>query len=251
MLLLYLVPEHRYSPVIEIYIPLCLYFIADLLHRICIWCQFTFHYASTLSTLMCTVSGGIVYLHSTMLLLYRLNRHHIKEVIIIYIPLCFYFIALPRSYRHRDHPNLHSTMLLLYHDRTAVLNVKKHNLHSTMLLLYQIAQMQIQAQVQDLHSTMLLLYPCPRTSLPSSNQDLHSTMLLLYPIQWSSLGGTNLFTFHYASTLSEQASVGRMESILIYIPLCFYFIFLLALSGLPPFTFTFHYASTLSEIGWY
>ena len=79
--------------------------------------QFTFHYASTLSKFVYRHTVDISNLHSTMLLLYRAEEQgqkygttHLhstmlllypitfadkRPVIIIYIPLCFYFIERP------------------------------------------------------------------------------------------------------------------------------------------------------------
>ena len=72
-------------------------------------------------------------------------------------------------------------------------------------------------------------------------------MLLLY--RWSRISkstGANTFTFHYASTLSWRMSF-TLPSVLIYIPLCFYFITACHVAAVPGHKFTFHYASTLSR----
>ena len=119
----------------KIYIPLCFYFIWEIyqnqmgqtnLHSTMLLlylissastvalCPFTFHYASTLSKVLCTSMTRTSHLHSTMLLLYRSSirqlgiRHlHLHSTMLllyrwrnggskiakcIYIPLCFYFI---------------------------------------------------------------------------------------------------------------------------------------------------------------
>ena len=169
---------------------------------------FTFHYASTLSKmprLICCITTAIyiplcfyfipkisikriaqLYLHSTMLLLYRgclrnltaLNFH-------IYIPLCFYFISIL----------LLSLSTIFY-------------LHSTMLLLYLLRDHIIESYLPDLHSTMLLLYRIIFSSIW-----LCFTIyipLCFYFIPARSVGDTcpqNTFTFHYASTLSVSSSV--------------------------------------------
>ena len=108
----------------DIYIPLCFYFI-DCFRRFLRLFQFlfTFHYASTLSIRGHCIDGVGQDLHSTMLLLYRvwrrcpyrkewnlhstmllLYREHLWWEfwsIFIYIPLCFYFIMLPKSPSNR------------------------------------------------------------------------------------------------------------------------------------------------------
>ena len=58
-----------------------------------------------------------------------------------------------------------------------------------------------------------------------------------------------IFTFHYASTLSETADCRGVCS-LIYIPLCFYFILMPVGHWSVYSPFTFHYASTLSSGYW-
>ena len=130
----------------------------------------------------------------------------------IYIPLCFYFIVLGINDSGKVEPNLHSTMLLLYHRSIDDVYDALHHLHST----------------------MLLLYPNMRYEVSVLHNDLHSTMLLLYHIDREQKNLSFLFTFHYASTLSNRGKrVGDCYNH-IYIPLCFYFILskLAALSGL-------------------
>ena len=77
-------------------------------------CVFTFHYASTLSTISSTGTALFLNLHSTMLLLYRVER--------------LYF-QCPKI-------DLHSTMLLLYQPQAGIPSAEDQHLHSTMLLLY-------------------------------------------------------------------------------------------------------------------
>ena len=55
---------------------------------------FTFHYASTLSIDSAESLWKAVYLHSTMLLLYRWIITGMPGHLTIYIPLCFYFIKV-------------------------------------------------------------------------------------------------------------------------------------------------------------
>ena len=61
---------------------------------------FTFHYASTLSEIVIRTSYSAFYLHSTMLLLYRKLAGRWRLLLCIYIPLCFYFIALSPCCSH-------------------------------------------------------------------------------------------------------------------------------------------------------
>ena len=145
--------------------------------------------------------------------------------VLIYIPLCFYFIVILFLYR-----------------RTL-----RFNLHSTMLLLYQLLKPGVIIVRMNLHSTMLLLYHGFAADPPIYGSYLHSTMLLLYREILFRAKRIAEFTFHYASTLSETCREFKFVEELIYIPLCFYFI----MSDMTPATneiiFTFHYASTLSK----
>ena len=94
-------------------------------------------------------------------------------------------------------------------------------------------------------------------------------MLLLYPILPYCSHSLSKFTFHYASTLSNFVERLLIRIILIYIPLCFYFIYsdfeddrmsdyiyiplcFYFIKEHPEcvsdeYSFTFHYASTLSK----
>ena len=92
---------------------------------------------------------------------------------------------------------------------------------------------------------MLLLYQARSKGALFSRHHLHSTMLLLYLNPRLIVEGRNIFTFHYASTLSRlNNATGSASSI--YIPLCFYFILRITPQRATFHTFTFHYASTLS-----
>ena len=52
----------------------------------------TFHYASTLSLLKLLKNIWTLTLHSIMLLLYRKLEKEVQREVLLYIPLCFYFI---------------------------------------------------------------------------------------------------------------------------------------------------------------
>ena len=142
-----------------IYIPLCFYFIRqwfghprvrypnlhstmlllyppNLTVRYLRACQFTFHYASTLSKTNHPDALHLTDLHSTMLLLYPAPRAGKASARPIYIPLCFYFIRSKTAVGKSYSVNLHSTMLLLYRYSTRPKHSSYLHLHSTMLLLY-------------------------------------------------------------------------------------------------------------------
>ena len=84
------------------------------------WRAFTFHYASTLSEVPVLRFLPVpLDLHSTMLLLYPRQQSAKTETGTIYIPLCFYFIAVLTPMKDVM-PHLHSTMLLLYLSKTSL-----------------------------------------------------------------------------------------------------------------------------------
>ena len=186
-----------------IYIPLCFYFIAtgqfgELLDRL-----FTFHYASTLSVLLRRLLQLFLYLHSTMLLLYRREKAKMFwRFPRIYIPLCFYFIS-------DKHPKDPQPLSFTFH-------------YASTLSLYSTA---LPHTKPYLHSTMLLLYHRGMPVQEVAEFHLHSTMLLLYRIECpSGWICAKEFTFHYASTLSYGIEIVARGFSHIYIPLCFYFI---------------------------
>ena len=175
----------------------------------------------TLYIVLCTI-----YLHSTMLLLYPVNRAvRFTKNYQIYIPLCFYFIsssiwlthlklkftfhyASTLSCTEPSYAVMHSLFTFHYASTLSIRYVPRElwdfHLHSTMLLLYRSPSVFNRDRVPHLHSTMLLLYPALSTHDPTKFVHLHSTMLLLYRKHRNALKTDNS----------------------IYIPLCFYFIVL-------------------------
>ena len=163
----------------------------------------------------------------------------------IYIPLCFYFIR--SQYR-------------------SLCRGYEFTFHYASTLSKEIVMAKVICN--NLHSTMLLLYLWRASVAKMSTAYLHSTMLLLYPYLRNVTHVLDLFTFHYASTLSAVADAYGAV-VLIYIPLCFYFIpiqcnFRIGIKHLHStmlllyrtcrgsnqerdLPFTFHYASTLSS----
>ena len=186
--------------------------------------QFTFHYASTLSK--------------------KVNPN--SFVTCIYIPLCFYFIAvfviitatssLTFTFHYAStlsspgHPVFVPCFSFTFHYASTL--SKKDTWSFCFkeiyipLCFYFIDEMMVTMLLNaDLHSTMLLLYHCRYMSRKQRENNLHSTMLLLYP-------GWN----HHTAPMH-----------LIYIPLCFYFIEGDRWLKRTFHRFTFHYASTLSN----
>ena len=145
--------------------------------------EFTFHYASTLSNTDATAVRKITDLHSTMLLLYRPGWSDPWPSIWIYIPLCFYFILTAKDQR----------------------DIQQIHLHSTMLLLYPISSPPQPAGRSYLHSTMLLLYRT-RPGRAWSERRIYIPLCFYFIAkQQATRIEDALFTFHYASTLSDQA----------------------------------------------
>ena len=156
--------------------------------------------------------------------LYLVDRDVSNISILIYIPLCFYFIVL---LMHCSFAHLFIYIPLCFYFISGQKKGGDHgykNLHSTMLLLYLFWIVWNVPLGRHLHSTMLLLYPAGNDGFtvftfiyiplcfyfirnrnllfPAIRTDLHSTMLLLYP---------HIF-------------VVFVHPLNIYIPLCFYFI---------------------------
>ena len=213
----------------------------------CLWgSQFTFHYASTLSTI--TAAEDIVtpeftfHYASTLSGTVPEDRERDCEFTFHYASTLSAIAELKTVMEK----NLHSTMLLLYlwswwrmwkkssrftfHYASTLsrcIRLRLHRdiyLHSTMLLLYQEI-----FRPPDCRSVIYipLCFYFIWTGIPDilfTDCHLHSTMLLLYPNLLLRIAMTATFTFHYASTLSHRETCCLFSRLL----------------------FTFHYASTLS-----
>ncbi len=121
MFLLHLKKIYDSKHIIQIYIPLCFYYIESDRYRGGMWqYRFTFHYVSITSILGGTTTAIATDLHSTMFLLHRTNLmfktrkhdvftfHYVSITSlclagvriyysVIYIPLCFYYIVSGRQ----------------------------------------------------------------------------------------------------------------------------------------------------------
>ena len=270
MLLLYHDKIDRILELLKIYIPLCFYFIATAvffeivnihLHSTMLLLyprapleyrtsakEFTFHYASTLSRCCSQFLWGLF----------------------IYIPLCFYFIAAAAALAAAIVAYLHSTMLLLYQ-----LSVRQV-LHSSWIYIplcfYFIGWSGSIFSAQRLIYIPLCFYFISRKPVSRRRKiNIYIPLCFYFIVDViTAFNWLNLFTFHYASTLSrlEPFQLGILDDLhstmlllypvaepkpfqyeLIYIPLCFYFIVLCAASHTLHIWFTFHYASTLSPSG--
>ena len=176
----------------------------SLLSQYCLYpdLTFTFHYASTLSLQTRPLRLRQLHLHSIMLLLYPWRPWSTSLIQIIYIPLCFYFIVW-RCREESGHAKFTFHYASTLSDVFWPITWMKFYLHSIMLLLYQLTMRQFIVFYFHLHSIMLLLYR-------------YTPVVCAYAV--------SLFTFHYASTLSNWSASEKIFCIEIYIPLCFYFI---------------------------
>ena len=142
-------------------------------------CNFTFHYASTISDSSVLPAAVLPALHSTMLLLYRLYRVEGDAKTYLYIPLCFYYIMY-------DVKGVVADMIFTFHYASTISDIcldclpPVSPLHSTMLLLY------LTAEAWGV-STDVFTFHYASTISSAENAD----------------GATSfIFTFHYASTIS-------------------------------------------------
>ena len=228
-----------------LYIPLCFYFIRYLRY----------------------VVTRCFALHSIMLLLYRARSWLRYCASFLYIPLCFYFISWTTSWQSTPGRSLHSIMLLLYQLRVPWKCHKQIALHSIMLLLYPTPASAIRA-------TWVLYIPlCFYFIAEAEHFHVSAPISTFHYASTLSLSGgrrpvpSSPSTFHYASTLSllkldptnTQLSLhsimlllylvrhtSALDIIILYIPLCFYFISSSSSSPQSSSSSTFHYASTLS-----
>ena len=169
-----------------IYIPLCFYFICRVtvvsVFCICIYIPLCFYFIEAAGRPSARMG---LYLHSTMLLLYRIRAANAEGW-----SLFTFHYASTLSWRLFLRSGTASTFTFHY---ASTLSVRRKDLLSLQT---------------HLHSTMLLLYRPLRPSHILRIPHLHSTMLLLYPSKICNFGMRYLFTFHYASTLSGWAVGG-------------------------------------------
>ena len=196
----------------------------------------------------CILATTGLYLHSTMLLLYRGGT----GVEVWYYGFTFHYA---------------STLSKANAAATAALTT---NLHSTMLLLYHRRKKSYKAE-KNIYIPLCFYF------IENSEDGITSERPIYIPLCFYFIeehftrrrGALFRFTFHYASTLSNNErrylsafftiyiplcfyfiDCGKQQSEeidIIYIPLCFYFIGLCICDTGLGRTFTFHYASTLSK----
>ena len=159
---------------------------------------------------------------------------------LIYIPLCFYFIKHAKAILPDVILNLHSTMLLLYPMGSAMGIDSGLNLHSTMLLLY----LAVSPVPSVLRSWFTFHYASTLSFLDSAPLDislnLHSTMLLLYPVP--------LFPFYflqYGDTFCLPPFCIALLSKIFLLPLYKIWIFLDISSFVYPTVFFLYLRSTI------
>ena len=219
---------------LEIYIPLCFYFIKE---QRTLWLRFTNIYIPLCFYFIRTYSargyGWHRHLHSTMLLLYPVGG-----IFGTHVPVFTFHYASTLSkngkWTERTWINLHSTMLLLYLTSGSlswmgniiyiplcfyfiyigdVVVIENKEIYIPLCFYFIRCPLFLRhVQIADLHSTMLLLYLLCRNRIQPALIHLHSTMLLLY------------------HSVSPWRTI---YSLIIYIPLCFYFITYPLLPSLP------------------
>ena len=186
---------------------------------------FTFHYASTLSLHSASFSATLRYLHSTMLLLYRMllgwwrvgviNLHSTMLLLYrswavsesSYAPWFTFHYASTLSYVVQSGDCLYN--IFTFHYASTLSCASAAGSVFTVIFTFHYASTlsdvvrENNQTYRHLHSTMLLLYRSRSNTETLRKKNLHSTMLLLYRM-------------HPLTDL--------LQCFRIYIPLCFYFI---------------------------
>ena len=165
----------------------------------------------------------------------------------IYIPLCFYFIDTKSYFGNMIVLHLHSTMLLLYL-RSGCDGMAKIRIYIPLCFYF------IRPQVLQVPSPQVIYIPLcfyfikvVRPIQPVDNVIYIPLCFYFIEDVTSNAFTYVIFTFHYASTLSEYPIQRLFPGMWIYIPLCFYFIWVYEPAPQKDDEFTFHYASTLSS----
>ena len=125
-------------------------------------------------------------LHSNMFLLFPCLDNKRGTVIIIYIPICFYYF---RTLRTSPDTNISFTfqyVSIISLDGYFISGDPKH-LHSNMFLLFRNGLYHKRHTERHLHSNMFLLFQVSGRCTQSSRSHLHSNMFLLFPVQCSPL----------------------------------------------------------------
>ena len=140
---------------------------------------FTFHYASTLSSHWHDTTGGDPDLHSTMLLLYQRSPDDYSVGVYKFTFHYASTLSPGGTQSYSKYFYLHSTMLLLYHIINAMTSYTNNNLHSTMLLLY-LEGVGTVFPIEHIYIPLCFYFIRYPLSFVRSDVYLHSTMLLLY-----------------------------------------------------------------------
>ena len=164
---------------------------------------FTFHYASTLSAVaalvICLADCIYIPLCFYFITLEELNSNKISG---IYIPLCFYFIFTRRCAIF-TRSNIYIP-LCFYFIQDPFNSLLGHFRIYIPLCFYFIS-------LAILFTAVMISFTFHYASTLSIERGAFARYLAR-------------FTFHYASTLSCLGGAGKPLAIIIYIPLCFYFI---------------------------
>ena len=215
--------DQFYWPDGRIYIPLCFYLyvlFGRLLKRLRI---FTFHYASTYTKPDLTCQRYWSNLHSTMLLLILIVPFAFNLDTVIYIPLCFYlYSACVSQTMSVSSFTFHYASTYTW-GNIAATDICAH-LHSTMLLLIHLHRSH-PCKSDKIYIPLCFYLYFESDKIVNTKLDLHSTMLLLILALLYVRNQDLSFTFHYASTYTDNAKK----------------------KIIPFINFTFHYASTYTE----
>ena len=145
--------------------------------------------------------------------------------VIIYIPLCFYFIISASTSTPRS-SYIYIPLCFYF-----ILKGGFASLGDIVFTFHYASTLSVSAGSNTLWSITIYIPLCFYFILLSGSVSapacpyLHSTMLLLYRHHpWKYRSAVYSFTFHYASTLSAGPPPKIRPSSFIYIPLCFYFI---------------------------
>ena len=247
MLLLYLKPSWLVIFRKNIYIPLCFYFIIfwsycpfiriSNLHSTMLllyphWgagtpgrgSRFTFHYASTLSSLL--IDQEVKKYIYIPLCFYFIDQQRTTtdRICFIYIPLCFYFIYNIKEFRTSVFAFTFHYASTLSHHRPSMNDFVHTHLHSTMLLLYPLFFMTAY-YTGEIYIPLCFYFIESLRDVAAYPVQIYIPLCFYFIVDnpEDKRRNYNGFTFHYASTLSRIWSKRTGKSF-IYIPLCFYFI---------------------------
>ena len=232
--------------------------------------NFTFHYASTISGYEKGILPGIQALHSTMLLLYRKIRLGCAFImtplhstmlllypspdqknmvdLLLYIPLCFYYIGKDKIHTPFC-SGLYIPLCFYYICILLSIGEDKTWLYIPLCFYYIEEAKEKEPEQPELYIPLCFYYIGP-VDVGAMQMSFLYIPLCFYYISCCSCSSVipEIFTFHYASTISIFRNSGRFRTFPLHSTMLLLYQNAYCWLAVIYHSFTFHYASTISML---